>query len=121
MIGFEGWMPLPRELDSNKNKTAAEFSPEARYLIGVSGGRDSVVLLHWLISAGYKNLVVCHLNHQLRGQSSDTDSRFVEKLVERSTTKNLQGGRSDCRADRRESETLGLQGQLRISILRSAR
>jgi tRNA(Ile)-lysidine synthase len=47
----------------------------------VSGGRDSVVLLHWLIAAGYKELIVCHLNHQLRGRSSDADARFVEKLA----------------------------------------
>jgi tRNA(Ile)-lysidine synthase len=49
----------------------------------VSGGRDSVALLHWLISLGYKDLIVCHLNHQLRGRSSDADARFVKKLVER--------------------------------------
>jgi tRNA(Ile)-lysidine synthase len=60
-----------------------EFPPDRRYLIGVSGGRDSVVLLHWLISRGYKNLVVCHLNHQLRGRSSDADARFVHTVVER--------------------------------------
>src|SRR5574338_153499 len=59
------------------------FPPYARYLIGVSGGRDSVALLHWLISHGYTHLVVCHLNHQLRGRSSDADARFVERLVER--------------------------------------
>jgi tRNA(Ile)-lysidine synthase len=59
------------------------FPPDARYLIGVSGGRDSVVLLHWLINLGYKKLIVCHLNHQLRGRSSDADARFVEKLVGR--------------------------------------
>jgi tRNA(Ile)-lysidine synthase len=57
------------------------FPPDTRYLVGVSGGRDSIALLHWLIEAGYKNLVVCHLNHQLRGQSSQTDARFVEKLA----------------------------------------
>ena len=74
-----------------KTKLLRSFHPEARYLIGVSGGRDSVVLLHWLISAGYKNLVVCHLNHQLRGQSSDTDSLFVEKLVERSNNQKSAG------------------------------
>ncbi len=51
------------------------------YLIGVSGGRDSVALLHWLIDLGYKKLIVCHLNHQLRGRSSDADARFVEKLA----------------------------------------
>jgi tRNA(Ile)-lysidine synthase len=41
------------------------------------------MLLHWLISLGYKNLVVCHLNHQLRGRSSDSDAQFVRTLVER--------------------------------------
>src|ERR1700730_3456302 len=54
---------------------------DARDLIGVSGGRDSVALLHWLIEAGYKKLVICHLNHQLRGRSSEADARFVEKLA----------------------------------------
>ena len=57
------------------------FPPDGRYLIGVSGGRDSVVLLHWLKERGYKKLIVCHLNHQLRGRSSDADARFVEKLA----------------------------------------
>src|SRR6202051_4014493 len=57
------------------------FPPDGRYRSGVSGGRDSVVLLHWLINLGYKKLIVCHLNHQLRGRSSDADARFVEKLA----------------------------------------
>src|SRR5438093_5960568 len=57
------------------------FPPDARYLIGVSGGRDSVALLHWLVGLGYKKLIVCHLNHKLRGRPSDADVRFVEKLA----------------------------------------
>ncbi len=57
------------------------FPPDGRYLIAVSGGRDSVALLHWLHQRGYRKLVVCHLNHQLRGRSSDADARFVEKLA----------------------------------------
>src|SRR5947207_1739018 len=57
------------------------FPPDARYLIGVSGGRDSIALLHGLIDLGYKKLIVCHLNHQLRGRSSDADVRFVEELA----------------------------------------
>ena len=57
------------------------FALDARYLIGVSGGRDSIALLHWLVNLGYDRLIVCHLNHQLRGQSSDADARFVQKLA----------------------------------------
>ncbi len=60
-----------------------QFPPDAGYLIGVSGGRDSVALLHWLTNLGYTKLIVCHLNHQLRGRSSAADARFVEKLAAR--------------------------------------
>jgi tRNA(Ile)-lysidine synthase len=65
------------------NKILRQYPTHARYLIGVSGGRDSVALLHWLINLGYNKLIVCHLNHQLRGRSSDADARFVEKLADR--------------------------------------
>ena len=66
-----------------KTKLSRSFPSGARYLIGVSGGRDSVALLHWLVSLGYKRLIVCHLNHRLRGRSSDADAQFVKRLVER--------------------------------------
>lgn len=59
-----------------------EFPLTSRYLVGVSGGRDSVALLHWLIASGYHHLIVCHLNHQLRGSSSKADARFVEGLAD---------------------------------------
>jgi tRNA(Ile)-lysidine synthase len=66
---------------SNINsRLRSDFPPDGRYLIGVSGGRDSVALLHWLITIGYNKLTVCHLNHQLRGRSSDADARFAEQL-----------------------------------------
>lgn len=60
-----------------------EFAPDDRYLIGVSGGRDSVALLHQLLESGYGRLIVCHLDHGLRGRASRADARFVEKLSER--------------------------------------
>ena len=53
------------------------LSKRKKLLVGVSGGRDSMVLLHALLGAGFKNLVVCHLNHTLRGRSSDADARLV--------------------------------------------
>jgi tRNA(Ile)-lysidine synthase len=62
-------------------RVTRDFPPDERYLIGVSGGRDSVALLHWLISAGYKKLVICHLNHRLRGRSSDVDARYVQRVA----------------------------------------
>jgi tRNA(Ile)-lysidine synthase len=65
------------------SRVTRDFQPDVRHLIGVSGGRDSVALLHWLISLGYERLIVCHLNHQLRGRSSDADAQFVKRLVER--------------------------------------
>jgi tRNA(Ile)-lysidine synthase len=58
-----------------------DFPPSRRYLIGVSGGRDSIALLHLLVDLGYNKLVVCHLNHQLRGRDSRGDARFVEKIA----------------------------------------
>ncbi|EDY19911.1 tRNA(Ile)-lysidine synthetase [Chthoniobacter flavus Ellin428] len=56
------------------------FSPEERCLIGVSGGRDSVALLHQLHAAGFRELIVCHLDHALRAESV-ADAQFVEKLA----------------------------------------
>ncbi len=52
-----------------------------RWLVGVSGGADSVALLQLLVAHGFKNLVVCHLDHRLRGRASTADGRFVEKLA----------------------------------------
>ena len=49
--------------------------------MAVSGGADSVALLHLLLEAGYRNLVVAHFNHLLRGKASDADAEFVRKLA----------------------------------------
>jgi len=64
------------------SRIARQFPPDARYLVAVSGGRDSVALLNWLVSLGYARLIVCHLNHRLRARSSEGDAKFVERLVE---------------------------------------
>jgi tRNA(Ile)-lysidine synthase len=67
-------------IQKNKNKIfSRRFPPGGRYLVGISGGRDSVALLHWLRARGYKKLIACHLNHQLRGSASNRDAQFVKK------------------------------------------
>src|SRR5436190_21636319 len=64
-----------------KTRLLRTLPVEEHYLVGVSGGRDSVALLYWLVNLGYQKLIVCHLNHQLRGRSSLTDARFVKKIA----------------------------------------
>ncbi|MEA3230294.1 MAG: tRNA lysidine(34) synthetase TilS [Thermodesulfobacteriota bacterium] len=55
-------------------------------LIGVSGGPDSVALLHLLMEIGPDfnlTLAIVHLNHDLRGAASDRDADFVAALAQR--------------------------------------
>ena len=55
------------------------FNHNDRILIGVSGGRDSVVLLHVLISLGH-HVTAAHCNFNLRGLESDQETLFVKKM-----------------------------------------
>lgn len=63
--------------------TLSALPADQRYLAGVSGGMDSCVLLDLLLAAGFRNLVVCHFNHRLRGAASDEDAAFVRQLAGR--------------------------------------
>ena len=63
----------------------ASASKTKRLLVGVSGGADSVALLHLLLEAGFRNLVVCHLDHGLRGRASTEDAKFVTRLAAKLT------------------------------------
>jgi tRNA(Ile)-lysidine synthase len=58
-----------------------EAPKRRRYLAGISGGADSVALLHLLHGHGFRDVVVCHLDHGLRGRAAAGDARFVEKLA----------------------------------------
>jgi tRNA(Ile)-lysidine synthase len=53
-------------------------------VVGVSGGADSVCLLHilakWRQGLGME-LHIAHLNHQLRGVESETDAEYVSNLA----------------------------------------
>jgi tRNA(Ile)-lysidine synthase len=80
-----------------KSDTLRKFPPRRPYLIGVSGGRDSVALLHWLIELDYRKLMVCHFNHQLRGRSGSADARFVKKLAAKYQT-DFEIGSANVRA-----------------------
>lgn len=51
------------------------------YLSALSGGADSTALLLLLIEKGYKVEAV-HCNFHLRGEESDRDERFCQKLCD---------------------------------------
>jgi tRNA(Ile)-lysidine synthase len=52
-------------------------------LLAVSGGADSMAMLHGLVEIGRQSslgrIAVAHLNHGLRSGESDEDARFVEE------------------------------------------
>ena len=55
-------------------------------VVGVSGGADSVMLLHCLnvIKNDYNlNIVVAHINHKIRIGTAERDAKFVEDLCEK--------------------------------------
>ncbi|MBU3742441.1 MAG: tRNA lysidine(34) synthetase TilS [Candidatus Kapabacteria bacterium] len=55
--------------------------PAAPMVIAVSGGCDSMTLLHAVLRAAERPelIHVVHVNHHLRGQESDADEQFVRK------------------------------------------
>lgn len=62
------------------------FYPGEKVVVGVSGGVDSVSLLHLLLHLPTKirpDIFVAHYNHRLRGQESDRDERFVRCLCQK--------------------------------------
>jgi len=60
------------------------FQKGDRVLVAVSGGVDSMVLLHLLVACRQRfkmSLGIVHLNHQIRGVEAEKDMKFVENAV----------------------------------------
>ena len=80
-------------------------------LVAVSGGLDSMTLLHVLRQLAAKNgwqLTVAHFNHQLRGADSDDDEQFV-----RETAANL---RLDFISGRADVGALARKGKISVEM-----
>ena len=75
--------------------------------VAVSGGPDSVALLHVLRELyPDRSWVILHVNHGWRGADSDTDERFVRDLAVRLDCECLVRGRS------LDARTVGVDGNL---------
>lgn len=53
----------------------------SKFIVAVSGGRDSIALLHILNQLNL-DVVAAHCNFKLRGEESDEDERFVQSFCE---------------------------------------
>lgn len=61
------------------------FDPDDKVLVAVSGGPDSVAMLHALHTRSSEfgiSLHVAHLNHGIRGAESNLDEEFTRKLAQ---------------------------------------
>lgn len=62
------------------------FFEKQKIVVGVSGGADSVCLLNLLLELAKKysfRLHVVHVNYNLRGEDSQKDQEFVEKMAKK--------------------------------------
>lgn len=78
------------------------LAEQARWVVGVSGGPDSTLLLHGLHALSARQnlrweLVPAHLHHGLRGAEADADAAFVAELAD-ALNLTLHTERADVRA-----------------------
>jgi tRNA(Ile)-lysidine synthase len=99
------------------NKTISSnrmIEPGETVIVAVSGGADSVALLHalWQLKAELAiEIIVAHLNHGIRGVEADQDQEFVEELC----------GRLGIRLVVEKANVPALAAEMRVGIEEAAR
>jgi tRNA(Ile)-lysidine synthase len=68
----------------NHLSTHFPFLKGKKLLLAVSGGLDSMVLLHLFQQSDFE-IIVCHCNFQLRGLESFGDQQFVQEYTSQHT------------------------------------
>ena len=99
---------LVDQIQNLLNKTCG-LDQQSRLVVGVSGGVDSLALLHLLHSAGY-NVIAAHFNHHLR-QEAEGDAQFVAQ-----TARGL-----DCAFVRGDGDVAQMAATEKMSIEAAAR
>ncbi len=65
-------------MQKNNQSILQNIPRDAKILLAVSGGADSMAMWHYVKSLGY-NVAIAHCNFGLRGAESDADAEFVEQ------------------------------------------
>jgi len=65
----------------NHIKSNQLFQPTDKVLLAVSGGKDSMAMLHLFVAAKF-NIGVAHCNFQLREKAADEDELFVQQTCQ---------------------------------------
>ncbi|HPG40904.1 MAG TPA: tRNA lysidine(34) synthetase TilS [bacterium] len=122
------------------NQKYSLFAELDTILVALSGGIDSMVLLHVLLSIRKElhiTVVAAHLNHQLRGDEADSDETFVQKVCQeldiplvtqqcdvrswcRDHKLSLETGARDCRYRFLQQTAEQLAGRVRIATAHNA-
>ncbi len=90
------------------------YKQRGRILLAVSGGPDSVCMAHFFAHHAKKagiRVLICHVNHKLRGKQADTDEKFVRRL----------GRRLNIRTVTRTVNTRAFAKKRKLSIEHAAR
>lgn len=69
---------LRERLWQRMRKTITPPREKKHYLVGVSGGSDSMALLH-LLARGNWQITAVHINHHVRGKAADKDAELVKQ------------------------------------------
>ncbi len=96
---------LKRHVEDFLARKLADF-PAVELLVAVSGGLDSMVLLHVLTALAKKRpalkCVAVHFNHHLREQAADDDECFVARYCRRQAIALIVGQGRDIQEQRRQ-------------------
>lgn len=82
------------------------LEPNEIVVVGVSGGPDSLTMLHvlWGLRKRFGwQIIAAHFNHGLRGEDADADEEFVKSFCEKNQIRCVTG-KADVRALAREEK-----------------
>ncbi len=89
--GLQEWeyIAAPEAITHKVKEAIAKFQmlqPKEKVVVGVSGGPDSLTLLHVLLRLSHEfgwQIFAAHFNHGLRGDEADEDEKFVKAFCQR--------------------------------------